>query len=93
MIVRTPAEIGHLVRGRRRRLGWKQDELARRVGVSRQWVVDLEKGKPGTRLDLVLRTLRELDALLSVTDGATLRRRAGKSLIDRVLAESRGPRR
>lgn len=60
MILRTAKEVGALVRDRRTQLNWSQQELARKVGVSRIWVVALEKGKPSVQLGLVLQTLREL---------------------------------
>lgn len=90
--VRTPTDVGALVRDRRQRLGWKQEDLARRVGVSRQWVVGVEKGKPGAELGLVLQTLREPEAFLLVADGGGPRRKEA-SAIDRIIAESRLPRR
>jgi DNA-binding XRE family transcriptional regulator len=32
-----------------------QEELAKRLGVSRLWIAEFEGGKPTARLDLVLR--------------------------------------
>ena len=60
MRLRTPADIGAAIRQRRRDVGWDQGTLAERVGVSRQWVVSVEKGKPRAALRLVLRTLEVL---------------------------------
>lgn len=54
------------MRERRRALAWDQRELAERVGVSRQWVIDAEKGKPGTELGLVMRAVRALQLDLFV---------------------------
>jgi HTH-type transcriptional regulator/antitoxin HipB len=64
MRIRTPRDIGALIRDRRRQLGLDQTTLAARVGVSRKWIVDVEKGKPGAQLGLVLRTLNALDIAL-----------------------------
>lgn len=64
MRVRTPSELGALIRDHRRRLKLDQKSLAAKVGVSRQWVVDVEKGKPGAPLALVLRTLDALGIVL-----------------------------
>jgi HTH-type transcriptional regulator/antitoxin HipB len=61
MRVRTPQEIGLTIRDRRLERGMDQSELARRVGVSRQWLVEIEKGKPRAEIGLVLRALRALD--------------------------------
>ena len=50
----------------RKKLGWTQSELAERSGVSRDWIIGLEKGKPSLELGLVLRTLKALDLPLSL---------------------------
>lgn len=57
ILLRTPADLGALIRGRRRALGLDQAELAARVGVSRLWVSQVERGKPGASIGLVLRAL------------------------------------
>ena len=61
MHVRTPKELGLAIQERRKHLGLDQAELARRAGVSRQWVIAVEQGKPGAALGLVLRALKVLD--------------------------------
>ena len=60
MRLRTPAEFGAAIREKRRTLALDQAALAKRVGVSRQWIIDIEKGKPRAALQLVLRTLDAL---------------------------------
>jgi y4mF family transcriptional regulator len=65
--LRTPVDIGALIRDRRRELGLDQAELAERIGVGRLWVNQVERGKPGASLGLVLRALRALGLTL-VTD-------------------------
>jgi len=67
MFARTPQDFGLLIRARRRELGLEQRELAERVGVSRQWIVDVEKGKPRAELRLVLRTLSALELDVDVS--------------------------
>jgi HTH-type transcriptional regulator/antitoxin HipB len=67
--VRTPKDLGALIRDRRRRLGLDQRELAERVGVSRQWIIEAERGKPGAPVGLLLRTLDALGVMLAVDDG------------------------
>ncbi len=66
MRVRSAEELGLVIRERRRKLGLNQRELAQRVGVSRQWIVGVEKGKPRAEVDLVLRTLNVLGLDLDV---------------------------
>jgi HTH-type transcriptional regulator/antitoxin HipB len=56
-VIRTPADLGALIRDRRLGLGLDQAELASRVGVSRLWINQVERGKPGASIGLVLRTL------------------------------------
>jgi HTH-type transcriptional regulator / antitoxin HipB len=69
MMLRTPIDLGFAIRDRRRRLKLRQDELAARVGVSRKWIIDVEKGKPRAEIGLVLRTLDALGLRLSLDDG------------------------
>ena len=64
MFIRTPRDLGAAIRDRRRRRGWSQRELAEKVGASRQWVNEVEKGKTRTEIGLVLRTLDALDVTL-----------------------------
>ncbi len=63
--LRTPADIGALIRDRRRLRQWDQADLARTIGVSRLWVSQVERGKPGASLGLILRALDALDVPLT----------------------------
>ena len=65
MRIRTPAELGALIRDHRTRLGLDQKSLAQKVGVSRQWIVEVEKGKPGAPIGLILRTIAVLRIALN----------------------------
>jgi HTH-type transcriptional regulator/antitoxin HipB len=64
-VVRTPADLGALIRDRRLGVDLDQAELARRAGVSRLWINQVERGKPGASIGLVLRTLMVLGIELS----------------------------
>ena len=66
MEVRTPSALGALIRARRRELKLDQATLAARVGVTRQWLIAVERGKPTVALGLVLRTLAALGLILDV---------------------------
>ncbi|GEM_PF-703151 len=66
-LLKTPADLGNIVRQRRKALGWDQARLALETGVSRQWIIDIEKGKPRAELQLVLRTLNVLGIELDAT--------------------------
>jgi HTH-type transcriptional regulator/antitoxin HipB len=67
MWIRNAKEIGALVRENRLKLKLSQAQLAERVGVSRLWIVNLEKGKSTAQLDLVLRTLDILGLSLDIS--------------------------
>jgi y4mF family transcriptional regulator len=69
--LRTPADIGALLKERRRSLAMDQAELAQKIGVSRLWINQIERGKPGASLGLVLRALAALGVELTgrPTDG------------------------
>ncbi len=92
MQVKTTEDLGLIIREQRRKQQLDQQELADRVGVSRQWIVAIEKGKPRAEMDLVLRTLRALGLKLDVEIGQE--RQVGfKPLgidIDAVINKARG---
>lgn len=97
MLLRTPRDIGAIIRQRRRELGLDQATLARNVGVSRQWIIEVEAGKPRAELGLVLRTLDVLGVRL--VDEASLpptRARKGRVApapdIDAIVSAARKPR-
>ncbi len=66
MHIRTPLDLGLAIRDRRRKLKLSQNELARKAGVGRQWVVAIEQGKSRAELSLILRTLAALDLPLTI---------------------------
>jgi HTH-type transcriptional regulator/antitoxin HipB len=56
--------------------------LAERVGVSRQWIVDVEKGKPRTEVSLILRTLDVLGIPLTAGEPAKTEGQGGPLPVD-----------
>ncbi len=54
-------DLANAVRGRRQDLGLSQANLAKRAGVSRPWIGDVESAKPTVEIGLVLRLLDTLD--------------------------------
>jgi y4mF family transcriptional regulator len=60
MLLRRPHELAGLFRDGRARSGWSQSDLAKRVGVSRQWVSLVETGKTSVEFDLVMGALQVL---------------------------------
>ena len=73
MFIRTPQDIGAFLRESRKKAGLGQAELARRIGVSRQWVVEVEGGKPRAEMGLVLRALNTLDSPLQTGQAVSFR--------------------
>jgi y4mF family transcriptional regulator len=67
--LRSPADIGAIIRDRRKALGLDQSALAAQIGVGRLWVNQVEKGKPGASIGLVLRALATVGVELSATIG------------------------
>ena len=61
MRIRTATDLGAFIRERRTKLGMDQLELANKAGTSRKWLVEVEQGKPGAEIGLVLRTLKSLE--------------------------------
>jgi HTH-type transcriptional regulator/antitoxin HipB len=94
-VIRNAADVGAIIRDRRRKLGLDQSALARRVGVSRQWIVDIEKGKPRAGIELVLRTLAALGVSLAPADRPRHRRRAAAAAVDldAIIDAARRPKR
>ncbi len=59
--------LGDAICDLRRGLKIRQADLALRAGVSRQWIVALEQGKPTLEVGLVLRTLETLGLAVTLT--------------------------
>ena len=70
MLIRTPSDLGALIRERRIRLGLDQLSLAKKAGTSRKWLIEVESGKPRAEIGLILRTLKALGVALAVSDTA-----------------------
>lgn len=94
MRIRTPTDLGALIRDRRTKLDMDQKSLAAKVGVSRQWIVEVEKGKPRAEMGLVLRTLEVLGINLAPDGPQKSKRKQGPSAIDidSIVASARGKR-
>jgi HTH-type transcriptional regulator/antitoxin HipB len=94
MKIRTPADLGTLIRNTRKKLRLDQSTLVQNVGVSRLWLVEIEKGKPRAKIGLVLRTLDALRITLDATmpEKSPPKRRENAVDIDRIVAAARSPR-
>lgn len=65
-VIHTAKDLGLAIRARRKALNWDQATLAKQVGVTRQWVIDIEKGKPRAELALAMRAVRVLGLSLNL---------------------------
>ncbi|MHB8329366.1 MAG: type II toxin-antitoxin system Y4mF family antitoxin [Acidimicrobiales bacterium] len=68
MRVDSVRDMAAAVRGRRQDLSLSQADLARRAGVSRQWINAFEAGKPTAEFGLVIRVLDALGLSLGLLD-------------------------
>jgi HTH-type transcriptional regulator/antitoxin HipB len=94
MAIRTPADLGAVIREHRKLLGLDQAELAKRIGVSRQWVVGIERGRARAELGLVLRALDTLGLQLNAFLPNPRPRKSAGPDIDAIVAaaKKKGPR-
>jgi HTH-type transcriptional regulator/antitoxin HipB len=67
MRARTPRELGLLIRERRHDLRLSQQDLAKRAGVSRPWLVAVEAGHPRAEVGKLLALLSELGLTLDLS--------------------------
>src|SRR5689334_24912859 len=58
------ASVGERIRGRRAELGWTQDQLAQKAGISKSFLSDLENGKRSVGADNLLDIARALGVSL-----------------------------
>jgi len=87
-------DVAAAVRGRRQTLGLSQADVARRARVSRQWISELESGKPTAELALVIRLLDALGLDLSEprdAQGASRSPVVATVDLDALLDEHRDP--
>lgn len=68
MQVRSPLEIGQLIRSRREERGLTQAALGKQLGASRKWVMEMEGGKTTAEIGRVLQALAVLGVALSIED-------------------------
>jgi HTH-type transcriptional regulator / antitoxin HipB len=92
MLVRSPSDLGAVVRDRRKQLKLDQAAFAKKIGVSRQWVIEVEKGHARAELGLVLRAIDALNIQLDANTGQASpvkSRRASPVDIDAIISRAR----
>jgi HTH-type transcriptional regulator/antitoxin HipB len=82
MFIRTPVDLGAVIRDRRKQLGLDQSTLAKRIGVSRQWVIGIERGHARAAMGLVLRAVDALGIRLDAGTEPISRRGTTASAVD-----------
>lgn len=70
------AAVGALVRQARMTAGITQTELGQRIGASRFWVAEFEKGKASAELGLALKAIQALGLAIRIEPRATIERPA-----------------
>lgn len=88
MRVRTPADLGAVIRDRRKQLKLDQAVFAKRIGVSRYWVIQVEQGHARAELGLVLRALDALNIQLDANIEQA-KRAHGTVDIDAIVAKAK----
>lgn len=85
----SSATVGTLVRQARLAAGLSQTELGRRIGASRFWVAQFERGKPSAELGLALRAMNALGLTVRIeaTSEASDAHRGRQPASHRALAE------
>jgi len=88
----TIRELGVIVRARRMEFGLSQADLARDLGVSRWWVIQLEAGQaPGAGLASVLAALDRLGLAFELAATGEAEATHGTSSdLDAIIEEHRG---
>ena len=90
MLIRTPADLGAIIKERRKQLGLGQAEMAQRIGTSRQWVIGIERGRARAELGLVLRALNALDIRLNTETGKSHKEAPVPAIdIDAIVSSAR----
>lgn len=62
--IQTPADLGQFLRRLRHERGWSQQRLAEELGTTRQYVFEIESGKPNLYSDRLFAALRLLGGAL-----------------------------
>jgi y4mF family transcriptional regulator len=57
MLIKTPADIGRIIRGARIGEGLSQSQLATKFGTTQSWISEIENGKSTAELGMVLKVL------------------------------------
>jgi len=73
-LLKSAADLGALVREKRKALGWTQTDLAGRCGTGDRFIIDLENGKATCQLGKALLVAREVGINLIDANSLTVNR-------------------
>lgn len=83
--------VGERIKSRREELGWKQDDLASKAGISKSFLSDLENGKRNVGADKLLDIARalslSLDYLMTGKDSKNAKQASRELQIPTALAD------
>ena len=60
-LVRTPKQVGNLIRRSREKLRWSQTKLGEKAGFRQETISQIENGNPATKIETILSILAVLD--------------------------------
>ena len=86
------AALGARIKALRKQRGWSQEQLAERVGISTQYVSNIERGKENPTLDMLLRlagALKVSPAEMFDFEAEGLQRKGLQAEIRKALVETR----
>jgi HTH-type transcriptional regulator/antitoxin HipB len=89
MFIRTPADLGAVIRDRRKQLELDQSTFAKRIGVSRQWLIAVERGHARAAMGLVLRAIDALGLRLDTDTQPTDRHGSTDVNINAIVASAK----
>lgn len=95
MRIRTPKDLGAILRDRRKALDLDQASLAKQIGVSRQWIIGVERGRARAELGLVLRAIDAvgLTLLTSIENLQKVGARSKTGDIDAIVSSAKKSKR
>ena len=82
MWAQSSTEVGKIIAAARRHRGLTQTQLASAIGVTQNWLSEVENGKDTAQVGRILRVLSFLEVRLEVTEAPWLtdrKRESGKS--------------
>lgn len=72
MLIKTPADIGRIIRGVRIVEGLSQSQLAAKFGTTQSWISEIENGKATAELGMVLKVMSFLRIEMDLTPPSLL---------------------